>query len=340
MGKKYSNYQVEDFLKDELFVKWVLRKENRINEFWSKWMEEHPEKIKIIKEASLIIQSIEYKEQATLDNGEYLQLYERIEESKVGPDQSVNRRSWKLYPFAAAIALLILASLIVLSQINTSKADGGHELSYTTKSTIYGEKLTVRLPDGSTVKLNAGSSITYPDDFTETSRSITLTGEAMFEVAKDESRPFIVQTTQMEVVALGTSFNVNSYDPKTHIVALIEGKVRVDDDFDNSLVLNPGQIAQTFSDKKIEVSNSDLEHIIAWSSGILLFDNETFQEVILKLKKWYGVEIEIEGQIPSFDEYEGTFDNENLETVLNTLSYSSGFEFEINKKTVKLIFNQ
>ena len=80
MSKKYKDYKVDDFLQDELFVKWVLKKEDQIHDFWSKLMEEHPEKIPEINEASLIIRSMELKDGISLENCEFLSLYERIEE--------------------------------------------------------------------------------------------------------------------------------------------------------------------------------------------------------------------------------------------------------------------
>ncbi|MEO9870681.1 FecR family protein [Ekhidna sp.] len=339
MGKKYTDYHVDDFLRDELFVQWVLGKEDQINEFWSRWMEEHPDKISIVREASLIIQSIEYKNQHSVSNSELLQLYDRIEESGGGRERSISKKPWRAYQFAAVIVLTILSGWFLLDFDNDVAEESGTLISYITKSTANGEKLTIRLPDGTNVKLNVGSSITYQDGFDGSSRSVQLSGEAIFEVVKDISRPFIVQTSQMSVTALGTSFNVDSYDEGTHSISLIEGKVSVEDKKDRLIFLEPGEMAKANSLEEIKITKVDLERITAWSKGILKLNSGDFQEVLQKLQKWYGVEIRLEGQVPEFERYEGSFDNESLEAVLKTLSYSSGFEFEINKKSVKITFN-
>ena len=338
MGKKYTDYQVDDFLRDELFVKWVIKNENHINDFWTKWLNEHPEKVNTVKEASLIIQSMEYKNKASLSNGEYLHLYERIEESISGPDHTSVKRSWKMYQFAAVISLVILSGWFLVKP-QFEPVEHIVDPVYNTKSTAYGEKLTIRLPDGSTAKLNAGSSITYQEGFSKNVREVQLEGEAIFEVVKDKSRPFTVHTTKMSVTALGTSFNVNSYRPNVHSVSLIEGKVSVGNTSSKTVVLTPGERAHTSTEQGFEITKVDIDEITAWSSGILRLNDKDFQEVISKLEKWYGVEISIKGRVPNAKKYEGTFNNESLESVLKTLSYSTGFKFEMREKTVKIIFN-
>ena len=117
------------------------------------------------------------------------------------------------------------------------------EILYNTLTTGRGNQYQLVLPDGSRVWLNAASSITYPASFTGGERKVSITGEAYFEIAKDEARPFIVQKKELSIQVLGTHFNVNTYDDEDAVkTTLLEGSVKVVNG-NNSSVLRPGQQA-------------------------------------------------------------------------------------------------
>ena len=126
-----------------------------------------------------------------------------------------------IWRVAASIAIVLgIAIVLYLSQSTTG-------INYLTKSTERGQKATITLSDGSTVRLNSESSITYPESFAEEIRELELVGEAFFDIKKDQDRPFIVSSHKIETTVLGTSFNINAYDSTAVSVALVSGKVKV-----------------------------------------------------------------------------------------------------------------
>ncbi|CAL1518951.1 FecR domain-containing protein [Chitinophaga sp. MM2321] len=155
------------------------------------------------------------------------------------------------------------------------------------------------LPDGTAVWLNAASSITYPASFTGKERSVTITGEAYFEVTGNENMPFRVNAGGVDIAVLGTSFNVNAYTGEAAIrTTLLEGAVKVSDGKTSSM-LRPGQQAQlTATGTLAVIDNVDTDEIVAWKNGYFQFTDADMQEVMGKLEKWYDVQVIYEGDIP------------------------------------------
>jgi ferric-dicitrate binding protein FerR (iron transport regulator) len=154
-----------------------------------------------------------------------------------------------------------------------------------------GGEYVVTLDDGTKVWLNAASSLHYPVRFTGKERRVELTGEAYFEVAKDKTHPFIVVTSRMQVQAVGTAFNVNSYRnaDSTTITTLAEGKIKVTTQHKTVLV-NPGQQVKT-NLTTAAVSEGDVETATAWKNGLFIFNATPLQEVLIQLSRWYDVSI-------------------------------------------------
>jgi transmembrane sensor len=167
---------------------------------------------------------------------------------------------------------------------------------FNTLSTNKGETYQVRLPDGSLVWLNAASTIKYPVSFSGLkSRSVELSGEAYFEVAKNAGSPFIVQTDKAVIQVLGTHFNVTSYkDENASRTTLVEGKVSVSLSENaaarQTKILKPGEqgIIQSGG---IEVKSVNVDEAIAWKNGEFMFNNEDIKVVMNKISRWYDVEI-------------------------------------------------
>ncbi|MBO9631575.1 MAG: FecR domain-containing protein [Chitinophagaceae bacterium] len=165
--------------------------------------------------------------------------------------------------------------------------------------------IDVRLADGTRVWLNAGASIEYPASFTGTSRKIKLKGEAYFEVAKDASRQFSVQSGNAITQVLGTSFNMNANDPteKTS-VTLLEGKVMVGNANENTgTLIKPGQQALVNtggnSAGTVQVRDGvDLSGVLAWKNGIFYLKDKSLEEVMPEIARWYDIEVEYPAGIP------------------------------------------
>lgn len=194
--------------------------------------------------------------------------------------------------------------------------------SYNTMATPNGKQFNLVLSDGSRVWLNAGSSIRFPTVFSGTERRVEMTGEAYFEVAKLEGRPFRVMVGNAEIEVRGTNFNVNAYRDENNGIAatLLEGSVLVRTAKNNTFI-KPGQQAQVSENDRIVLeSNPDIEEVMAWKNGFFYFKNADLRTMTRQLARWYDVEFEYEGNIP-VRSYEGKVERSlRLDDVLELLS--------------------
>jgi len=179
------------------------------------------------------------------------------------------------------------------------KGNGSNEVLYNTMTTPRGRQYQLLLSDGTKVWLNSESSIRYPAAFAGITRDVTISGEAYFEVAKNEKIPFVVKVDNMEVKVMGTHFNINAYHDEESIkTTLLEGSVKVLD-AGNTTVLAPGQQSKVSKTGSIQlVKNADLEGAVAWKNGVFLFNKADIQSVMRQIGRWYDLEIAYEGEIP------------------------------------------
>jgi len=248
------------------------------------------------------------------------------------------------YPWwrAAAVFLLIIGAGLIFNWYHGSQKVPVATVEWVTKQAPMGVKLHFELPDGSMVHLNSQGEIKYIKDFSE--RRVLLEGEAYFDVAKDAERPFSVECRGTTTTALGTSFNIFSQQEKV-VISLASGKVKVDLGWADAspVFLTPGeQVSLDAAALTAEISHFDLYSTIAWKEGILLFDEDNLQEVVSKLQRWFGVEIEtigVQNINSSAWQYSGEFDNESLENVLEGIGYVKGFQYKISGKNVSLYFD-
>jgi transmembrane sensor len=217
-----------------------------------------------------------------------------------------------------------------------------------TQEALPGTRKILRLPDGSSITLHAGSKITYQEPFPAHQRAFTLSGEAFFEVAKDSLRPFIVRTGDLTTQALGTSFNIQyQASAKDISVALATGSVKIERQAPAGsrpvARLRPGQqlvyhrITQAYT-----VSPYDPKEVLAWRRGVLYFKKANLSQVVEKLESWYGVEIELKGQGTGKDSqwlYTGAYDNQRLDDVLAGISFVKDFTYQKQGNKIILKFN-
>lgn len=200
-----------------------------------------------------------------------------------------------------ALAIQGNVKLVKLANGNIAYQHNSGEVStkmeYNTLSNPRGSKvINMNLTDGSKVWLNAGSSLTYPVVFMGSERKISVTGEAYFEVAHDASSPFIITNGNMNVVVLGTNFNVNAYKDNGDDVkvTLLKGSVKVNNGNTTGL-LKPGQ--QAVVTKEIRVVNDvNLDLVMAWKNGYFQFDNASLQNVLKEVSRWYDVNVVYDGK--------------------------------------------
>ncbi|SDK66553.1 FecR family protein [Pedobacter sp. ok626] len=163
-----------------------------------------------------------------------------------------------------------------------------------TAATPKGGTYQVILSDGTHVWLNADSKLSFPSQFTGNSRTVTLSGEAYFEVAKNKAKPFVVNYGKSAVEVLGTHFNIMAYkDEAASKVTLLEGAVKVNSGAEK-VVLKPGQQAEILEEKGAAIAlNNDIdtEQVIAWKNGYFMFANEPVESIMRKISRWYDVTV-------------------------------------------------
>lgn len=214
----------------------------------------------------------------------------------------------------------------------------GSSVEYHTLSTPRGGQYKLVLPDGSTVWLNAASSITFPTAFAGKERSVTITGEVYFEIAHNEKQPFKVDVNGMEVKVLGTHFNINSYNDENDIkVTLLEGSVKVGSGSVNK-VIKPGEQAAVENHgnpliPKIRVQEVDTDGVMAWKNGLFNFDNTDIKEIMRQAARWYNIEVVYEGTI-SNEKYIGKVArNTNLSEMMKILELN-GVKYRIEGRKI------
>jgi transmembrane sensor len=247
------------------------------------------------------------------------------------------------YYLKIAASILIGAFSIIYTSTYLSKSQSDTVVDSTIPSIIretgIGEKMRLTLTDGTLITLNSGSSIQFPEKFTENERVVELTGEAFFEVKHDVSRPFKVIVGAMETTVLGTKFNVKEVEHAI-MVTLTEGRVRVgltDAEKTDAVELLPGQMAYSdISDKKVHVEEVNVQEITAWKDGVIAIRNLPLKDVAAKLENWYGVTISIDQSIDKEKVINGEFNNENLFNILSGLAFSLEFQYSMNNKEVEI----
>ena len=197
------------------------------------------------------------------------------------------------------------------------------------------------LSDGTKVWLNAESELDFPVDFVGKERVVRLKGEAYFEVKPDAAHPFIVETRGVRTRVLGTSFNIKAYDNEESIfTTLLTGKVKVSaiGEENESVVLTPGMQSEWQENgQKMSVKKVNAENFTAWRQGAFMFDNENIMVVTRVLERWYGLKF-----IYNENVHEHTFSgrlskDEPLESILETLTFTGGPQFKIEKDVVYII---
>lgn len=280
-------------------------------------------------------------------------LWQKINSEKSGfskpfisksPSSKSSFQLWAWTKYAAAVVLIAITGFAYWYVQQQPKADqlamAAQGPQWITRTNPSGQKTKILLSDGSTIYLNSASTVTYPEDF-QTNRKVTLEGEAFFEVAKDPNHPFSVESKGITTTALGTSFNISTFNRQDKVaVTLVTGKVKLQQ-LGNAkeLELSPGEESILAVDEsnpsKYRVNTRDR---ILWIDGVLKFQNTNFSEMVATLERWYGVQIKVSGSV-SQDKATGTFDpNESLRNVLQVLSESMDFTYQLHEKEVVIHF--
>lgn len=232
-------------------------------------------------------------------------------------------------------------------------------------TTKNGSKTNLLLPDGTKVWLNADSKITYNKSYGNRVREVELTGEAYFDVVRNAERPFIIHTAKMDIKVIGTAFNVKCYPgEKTTETSLIRGSIEVTlkDRLEKimlkpneKLVINNDEIAEriitspTSGIKPSKVQQQkpiiSLSHLTfypsdstvietAWTQNKLVFSSETFEEIALKMERWYNVKIDFADEYLKNERLTGNFEKETITEALTAMQLTTAFSFTIKNDQI------
>ncbi len=274
------------------------------------------------------------------------------------------RRRRRLWVGGVAI-LIALAGWWIFSEINSA---GRSVLKKIPESLVVnkGSRSRYLLPDGTTVWLNAGSKLHYENDFRGTTRVVRLEGEAFFDVIKDPKRPFIVRASDIDIRVLGTAFNVKSYPEDKNVeTTLYRGLVNVvrhntknapaiqlkpneklvlpkeaantPEELSVKQVTAPKAIPASFTIIRIDSTKQESERFeTAWLYSRLEFRGDSFEELALKLERWYNVTITFTDEEVKQLRFNGSFERETVEQAFQALQAASPFTYIINENEISI----
>jgi len=199
-----------------------------------------------------------------------------------------------------------------------------------------GQKANIQLPDGTHVWLNSAGSLTCTPAFNKKERIVYLQGEAYFEVNKDKTRPFIVKANDISVEALGTKFDVKAYSDDNYVMTtLLEGSVRVTS-ASRSEIMNPNEkLKFTKEDGKFDKSVlADVDKNVSWINNQLAFEQERLEDIAKVLERMYSVRILFASENLKDIRFSGTLKNNNLENVLQLITFVSPIRYSLKSDTI------
>jgi ferric-dicitrate binding protein FerR (iron transport regulator) len=214
--------------------------------------------------------------------------------------------------------------------------------AYEELTTPAGQRVRMKLHDGTIVWLNARSTFRYPTFFAKGERKVELDGEAYFEVAHKEGQPFVVSTEKLEIKALGTQFNVSAYKGRKDFNAsLLEGAVKIYNKGNeaNAMLLEPNEYAKLDDNRLVKCTLDNLNFLL-WKDGIYAFDNSKFANIMSRMEWYYDIKIDVQDPELNAYRFSGKIRHrDGLESVLRTLQKVRHFSFvkddELNAVTIR-----
>lgn len=290
------------------------------------------------EKAAGYLKRIPQSERKVLGDRIYAAINERIS-AKQTP--VVKIRQQRTYIFKAAIAAAVL--FVIYIAINLGKSDNLPPLqktfanNFNTLTTPKGDIKKIVLSDGTTVWINAASTLRYPAVFSKNERIVELNGEAYFEVAHNATKPFIVKVKGQTVEVVGTHFNLMAYDDEPVIkTTLLEGKVKVSAN-KNMVVLNPGQQSVLIKNAagQLTVAAINGNDVLAWKSGKFYFNQSDIRSVMREISRWYDMEIDCKDSLHVL--LNGSISRSvPPEKVLKILELTGEVKFTVLKNRIKI----
>jgi transmembrane sensor len=247
---------------------------------------------------------------------------------KVENDISTYKLHWikEAIKYAAIIAVAFIAGNLLRPKVTTDQ-----EIRYSEIKVPFGQMSQVTLSDGTKIWLNSGTTLRYPEQFGEKSRSVSVDGEAFFQVAKMKDNPFTVNSAEMKVEVLGTSFNLSAYkEDAATSVTLVEGKVAIRNSEGKTIAnLSPGQMSIKNKDSNtLDIKKVETAFFSAWTDGKIYFDDERLDQIAVKLERWFNVEISFDNEKLKAQRFTGTIlKNKPVDQIMQALELLSSIRF-------------
>lgn len=251
------------------------------------------------------------------------------------------RRSLRIAACTAAVAAVVVCACLAGVRFGRDAMLGEIHACTQSIEVPAGERVSVTLPDGTSVYLNGGSRIEYPPVFAGDKRRVKVSGEALFRVVHDEAHPFVVETFVSEIEVLGTTFNVYTDEERSRFsTVLAEGKVsvRLLGDSHETAVLNPDEMVR-FEGGRLVKLPVNADDALCWTRGYINVTNVAFDELMHRFERTYDVNILIaRPTMPQIGYVSGKIHTaEGIDFALRILQRASDFKFEIDTATNTVI---
>lgn len=348
MFRDFSNFGIEDFAFDESFQKWVTDGDHQ--DFWGRYMEEHPHQIDKILAARALVQQLKNGSLSGADQDMADTIWSNVENHMESRERPLLYRVKWTYA-AAAVSILLVATYFLRPDrqplpMSAYEASRGKEVIEEAKMTEYRndhDKVSkIALEDGSTVSLEKGSRLRYSGSLRTAERTVYLDGEAFFDVKRDPKHPFIIFASKTVVKVLGTSFRVKAHDHSEKVVVSVKsGKVSVFErkDFEKArenpqmsgLVLMANQQAE-FSNELEKFSKMIVPDPVILDDTRKKefdFDRTPLPQVFSTLEKAYGIEIIYDRDLLVDRLLKVSLEDETLTEKLDVICRTMGLSYHI-----------
>ncbi len=370
--KEEQKLTFDKLLMDEGFISDIIKFNDRKDELQNKYIKNKGITENELEQAIYVYNALSSHKRIKFSD-EYKQHQSDRLMAHINTDEKGNKRKKELFYYisiAASVLIVFALSFSILYKTNLLNIISGNnqQIELIVPS---GEKSQLVLADGTRVWLNSESRLKYPVSMKRKERKVFLEGEAYFDVTKQKGSHFIVYTQDLKVKVLGTKFNVKSYPrDKTIETTVVEGSVRIESKENtikfSPVVLKPAErlvyrkvplknsikhIAVNdkneeskivpFVDQEIIISNVNTDNITCWKDHLLVFDNETFEEIAIKMSRWYKVQIDILDADLKAQRYTGKFvNNESLKQVLEAIKLTTPIKYNINQNYIQITLNR
>ncbi len=360
----YNNWEIENFIDNKSFNNFALNENIHDIEKWNAIIDKNQQIKPLTDKAKKVVELLSRaQEPVNTDMESRLKhLMLRLSLSGNGERMFIGvpvRQIRRALSYAAAILLFVAIGLNLKHYSEASKSDTGQLF---TTIVGKGQKSIVVLPDGTKVWLNSESELSYPVDFGKTNRVVSLVGEGYFNVTHDSANPFLVNTSDLKIKVYGTEFNIKCYKSEDVVEAtLVKGSLSIQQQGGEEIFLKPAQKfichkeagsseiidnkegseqlkqepAKLQKVKDIQLlSHVDTYPVTAWKEQKLVFEDETFADLAIKIERWYDVKVVIQSDKIKQYRYRGSFENETIEQAINALTLATPFSYKFDKRVI------